>query len=152
MPESIENDELVEAAEAVVAESAGSIEADAPLAEQADTDSAEAEADADAEPTVTFADLGLPEGIVRKLAQNGVTAPFPIQAATIPDALAEQGHPGPRSHRLRQDPLLRSADPGHAGRMVTPRRRSPARSSSPRPVSSRCRSRTRSSRTATCSA
>ncbi|MBX4177139.1 DEAD/DEAH box helicase [Streptomyces geysiriensis] len=36
----------------------------------------------------TFADLGLPEGIVRKLAQNGVTTPFPIQAATIPDALA----------------------------------------------------------------
>ncbi|WP_385621553.1 DEAD/DEAH box helicase [Streptomyces sp. P8-A8] len=86
MPENIENDELVEAAEAVVAESADSIEVDAPLAEQADTDSADA--DADAEPTVTFADLGLPEGIVRKLAQNGVTAPFPIQAATIPDALA----------------------------------------------------------------
>ncbi|MFJ8586119.1 DEAD/DEAH box helicase, partial [Streptomyces sp. NPDC093595] len=43
---------------------------------------------ADDEPTVTFGDLGLPEGIVRKLAQNGVTAPFPIQAATIPDALA----------------------------------------------------------------
>ncbi|MGW2178066.1 DEAD/DEAH box helicase [Streptomyces sp. NPDC001732] len=82
MPESIENDELVEAAEAVVAESADSIEADAPLAEQADS------ADVDAEPTVTFADLGLPEGIVRKLAQNGVTEPFPIQAATIPDALA----------------------------------------------------------------
>ncbi|WP_159769619.1 DEAD/DEAH box helicase [Streptomyces sp. HM190] len=38
-------------------------------------------------PTVTFADLGLPEGVVRKLAQNGVTTPFPIQAATIPDAL-----------------------------------------------------------------
>ncbi|WP_103531418.1 DEAD/DEAH box helicase [Streptomyces sp. SM11] len=51
--------------------------------------SAEEIADAaDAEPTVTFGDLGLPEGIVRKLAQNGVTAPFPIQAATIPDALA----------------------------------------------------------------
>ncbi|MFF8843640.1 DEAD/DEAH box helicase [Streptomyces sp. NPDC015127] len=40
------------------------------------------------EPQVTFADLGLPEGVVRKLAQNGVTTPFPIQAATIPDALA----------------------------------------------------------------
>ncbi|MGW0942885.1 DEAD/DEAH box helicase [Streptomyces sp. NPDC002623] len=40
-----------------------------------------------AEPTVTFADLGLPEGVVRKLSQNGVTTPFPIQAATIPDAL-----------------------------------------------------------------
>ncbi|MFD3835096.1 DEAD/DEAH box helicase [Streptomyces sp. NPDC058642] len=39
-------------------------------------------------PEVTFATLGLPEGVVRKLAQNGVTAPFPIQAATIPDALA----------------------------------------------------------------
>ncbi|MFJ8360794.1 DEAD/DEAH box helicase [Streptomyces sp. NPDC093984] len=42
----------------------------------------------DAAPEMTFADLGLPEGIVRKLAQNGVTVPFPIQAATIPDALA----------------------------------------------------------------
>ncbi|MGQ4390616.1 DEAD/DEAH box helicase, partial [Streptomyces sp. SAS_270] len=39
-------------------------------------------------PELTFGDLGLPEGIVRKLAQNGVTTPFPIQAATIPDALA----------------------------------------------------------------
>ncbi|MEV6480305.1 DEAD/DEAH box helicase [Streptomyces sp. NPDC051576] len=39
-------------------------------------------------PEVTFAELGLPEGVVRKLAQNGVTTPFPIQAATIPDALA----------------------------------------------------------------
>jgi superfamily II DNA/RNA helicase len=50
-------------------------------------------ADTDAEettPGVTFADLGLADGIVRKLAQNGVTNPFPIQAATIPDALS--GH------------------------------------------------------------
>ncbi|UUU23271.1 DEAD/DEAH box helicase [Streptomyces sp. DSM 40750] len=42
----------------------------------------------EAAPEVTFATLGLPDGIVRKLAQNGVTVPFPIQAATIPDALA----------------------------------------------------------------
>ncbi|WKX71205.1 DEAD/DEAH box helicase [Streptomyces sp. XD-27] len=47
-----------------------------------------AEAEADKAPEITFADLGLPEQIVRKLAQNGVTTPFPIQAATIPDALA----------------------------------------------------------------
>ncbi|MEV5509004.1 DEAD/DEAH box helicase [Streptomyces orinoci] len=40
------------------------------------------------EPTITFGDLGLDEAVVRKLAQNGVTTPFPIQAATIPDALA----------------------------------------------------------------
>ncbi|WP_432099749.1 DEAD/DEAH box helicase [Streptomyces sp. WAC 04229] len=45
-------------------------------------------AETPATPEVTFADLGLPEGVVRKLAQNGVTTPFPIQAATIPDALA----------------------------------------------------------------
>ncbi|MGW5610481.1 DEAD/DEAH box helicase [Streptomyces sp. NPDC003753] len=42
----------------------------------------------DTAPEATFSDLGLPEGVVRKLAQNGVTVPFPIQAATIPDALA----------------------------------------------------------------
>ncbi|MEU1896395.1 DEAD/DEAH box helicase [Streptomyces pristinaespiralis] len=45
-------------------------------------------AEASEEPQTTFSDLGLPEGVVRKLAQNGVTTPFPIQAATIPDALA----------------------------------------------------------------
>ncbi|MEU1534823.1 DEAD/DEAH box helicase, partial [Streptomyces fagopyri] len=48
----------------------------------------EATESADAAPEITFATLGLPEGVVRKLAQNGVTSPFPIQAATIPDALA----------------------------------------------------------------
>ncbi|MER6617117.1 DEAD/DEAH box helicase [Streptomyces xantholiticus] len=51
-------------------------------------ETAEAAAEAPEEPQVTFAALGLPEGVVRKLAQNGVTTPFPIQAATIPDALA----------------------------------------------------------------
>ncbi|MBA2807324.1 DEAD/DEAH box helicase [Streptomyces sp. KM273126] len=45
-------------------------------------------ADETTAPEITFADLGLPEAVVRKLAQNGVTVPFPIQAATIPDALA----------------------------------------------------------------
>ncbi|MEV0011001.1 DEAD/DEAH box helicase [Streptomyces sp. NPDC047973] len=70
MPENTENDvELIEVVEAA----------------EAEVTAAEA---ADAEPTITFGDLGLPEGIVRKLAQNGVTTPFPIQAATIPDALA----------------------------------------------------------------
>ena len=36
----------------------------------------------------TFAGLGLPAPLVRALAAAGVTAPFPIQAATLPDALA----------------------------------------------------------------
>lgn len=35
-----------------------------------------------------FADLGLPEKIVEQLEHNGVTTPFAIQAAAIPDALA----------------------------------------------------------------
>ncbi|MFE9596537.1 DEAD/DEAH box helicase, partial [Streptomyces sp. NPDC006294] len=61
-----DNDEIVATAEAAVVEAA----------------------EAPEEPQITFSELGLPEGVVRKLAQNGVTAPFPIQAATIPDALA----------------------------------------------------------------
>ncbi|PRH76541.1 RNA helicase [Streptomyces solincola] len=61
----------------------------AAAAEAVAADTAEAAAEQEpAEPETTFADLGLPEGVVRKLAQNGVTTPFPIQAATIPDALA----------------------------------------------------------------
>ncbi|BFU47526.1 DEAD/DEAH box helicase [Krasilnikovia sp. MM14-A1004] len=36
----------------------------------------------------TFAELGLPAEIVRVLTRDGITAPFEIQAATIPDALA----------------------------------------------------------------
>lgn len=39
-------------------------------------------------PTPTFAELGLPPAIVAALSQRGVVAPFPIQAAAIPDALA----------------------------------------------------------------
>ncbi|MFJ8776947.1 DEAD/DEAH box helicase [Streptomyces microflavus] len=117
MPENIDNAELTELVEAAVTEApAGATAAaeQAPVAEksvadfiadqpaevstetvealEADktdaADETDAAPEADAEPTVTFGDLGLPDGIVRKLAQNGVTAPFPIQAATIPDALA----------------------------------------------------------------
>lgn len=35
-----------------------------------------------------FAALGLPEVLVERLAREGITEPFPIQSATIPDALA----------------------------------------------------------------
>ena len=37
---------------------------------------------------VSFADLGLGGNICRQLSEMGATAPFPIQAATIPDVLA----------------------------------------------------------------
>src|SRR5690349_23429705 len=36
----------------------------------------------------TFADLGVPEALSRVLADAGITRPFPIQVATLPDALA----------------------------------------------------------------
>ncbi|WFB87473.1 MULTISPECIES: DEAD/DEAH box helicase [Streptomyces] len=72
----------------VVPENAEGVEG-APEAVEALVTAETTEAPAAAEaPEPTFADLGLPEGVVRKLAQNGVTTPFPIQAATIPDALA----------------------------------------------------------------
>ncbi|MFE2147116.1 DEAD/DEAH box helicase, partial [Streptomyces sp. NPDC059456] len=88
MPENDSN-EIVDAVEAlVVTEAIEAAEADEIIeALEADVTNDQS-TDADAEPTVTFGDLGLPEGVVRKLAQNGVTSPFPIQAATIPDALA----------------------------------------------------------------
>lgn len=38
--------------------------------------------------TRTFADLGVPASLVRTLAESGITEPFPIQSATLPDALA----------------------------------------------------------------
>ncbi|WP_328328627.1 MULTISPECIES: DEAD/DEAH box helicase [unclassified Streptomyces] len=101
-----ENDEIVADAEAVVVEAEEAVTeavaaedtaTEAAVTDETATDeTAAGESVADesvtdeepAEPTVTFGSLGLPDGIVRKLAQNGVTAPFPIQAATIPDALA----------------------------------------------------------------
>lgn len=36
----------------------------------------------------TFAQLGIPNELVRSLADRDITEPFPVQAATIPDALA----------------------------------------------------------------
>ncbi|MEU9669393.1 DEAD/DEAH box helicase [Streptomyces bobili] len=73
-----ENSETVDAVEAVeVIATVDAIETD--VIETVEADKA---------PELTFTDLGLPESVVRKLTQNGVTSPFPIQAATIPDAMA----------------------------------------------------------------
>ncbi|MFG3513293.1 DEAD/DEAH box helicase [Streptomyces bobili] len=76
-----ENSETVDAVETVeVTATVDAIETDV-------TDVIET-VEADKAPELTFTDLGLPESVVRKLTQNGVTSPFPIQAATIPDAMA----------------------------------------------------------------
>ncbi|PBC78435.1 superfamily II DNA/RNA helicase [Streptomyces sp. TLI_235] len=58
-----------------------------PAEANTDTDAADTDTAVD-EPTLTFGDLGLPDEVVRALAKRDVTTPFPIQAATIPDALA----------------------------------------------------------------
>jgi superfamily II DNA/RNA helicase len=39
-------------------------------------------------PPISFAEAGVPAPLVAALAAAGITAPFPIQAATLPDALA----------------------------------------------------------------
>ncbi len=41
-----------------------------------------------ADPTASFASLGVPPALVQALASGGISAPFPIQAAVLPDALA----------------------------------------------------------------
>ncbi|MFI9641248.1 DEAD/DEAH box helicase [Micromonospora sp. NPDC051925] len=43
---------------------------------------------AQATPVVGFADLGLPRQLVDTLARQGITTPFEIQRATLPDAIA----------------------------------------------------------------
>ncbi|OEJ95278.1 DEAD/DEAH box helicase [Streptomyces thermolilacinus] len=92
-----ENAEIAQITETITDEQAAVAAAEETTVEETAADTAPADTAAsgsgaddegDAENTATFADLGLPEGVVRKLAQNGVTVPFPIQAATIPDALA----------------------------------------------------------------
>jgi superfamily II DNA/RNA helicase len=39
-------------------------------------------------PSTTFAALGVPAAVASRLEQRGITTPFPIQSATLPDALA----------------------------------------------------------------
>ncbi|MEU0809190.1 DEAD/DEAH box helicase [Streptomyces sp. NPDC005970] len=127
MPAADEQGERPEQAEA--AESAQTAES-----AQADESAQPAEAaQTPEEPQVTFGDLGLPEQIVRKLAQNGVTTPFPIQAATIPDALAGsdilgRGRTGSGKTLSFGLPLLTTLSGGHTekkrprGLILTPTR------------------------------
>ncbi|MGD0702065.1 MAG: DEAD/DEAH box helicase [Trebonia sp.] len=46
------------------------------------------ETDATTGADVTFASLGVPAALVEVLAGDGIISPFPVQAATLPDALA----------------------------------------------------------------
>ena len=87
-----------------------------------------------------FADLGVPERLVERLARDGITEPFPIQAATIPDALAGtdvlgRGRTGSGKTLAFGLPMLARLADGEPA----PRASARARSSWCRPVSSPCR-------------
>ena len=70
-----------------------------------------------------FADLDMPAQLLAALGHEGVTVPFPIQAATLPNSLAGRDVLGPWPHRLGQDPRLR---PRAARPYGGPARRGPA--------------------------
>ena len=58
---------------------------------------------------VSFGDLGVPADLVAALAKAGITQPFDIQAATIPDAARRPRRVRPRADRLGQDHRVRRA-------------------------------------------
>ena len=86
-----------------------------------------------AAPTVTFTSAGVPVPLVAALAEEGITAPFPIQAATLPDALAGldilgRGRPAParrwasRSRSPRGWPTASRAPAWPRGLVLVPTR------------------------------
>ncbi|MGC4768123.1 DEAD/DEAH box helicase [Micromonospora sp. DT44] len=76
--------------------------------------------------SIDFAGLGLPEPLVRALARQGITAPFPIQQATVPDALAGRdvlgrGQTGSGKTLAFGLPLLARVAAGRPARPLRPR-------------------------------
>ncbi|MET8283176.1 DEAD/DEAH box helicase [Micromonospora sp. NPDC005174] len=76
--------------------------------------------------TIGFADLGLPEPLVRALARQGIATPFPIQQATVPDALAGRdvlgrGQTGSGKTLAFGLPLLARVAAGRPARPLRPR-------------------------------
>ena len=78
----------------------------------------------------SFSDLGVPARLVARLAQQGIVGPFPIQAATIPNALAgrdvcgraptRSGRPSRRDCRRRHGHRIDA--PPTSGASVVPTR------------------------------
>jgi superfamily II DNA/RNA helicase len=73
----------------------------------------------------TFADLGVPSPLVAALHQHGRTLPFPIQAATLPDALAGRDILG--RARTGSGKTIAFAVPATARLASAPSRRRPGR-------------------------
>src|SRR5690625_3408486 len=79
---------------------------DAQLADVVE-DTLETDAPARTPEQQTFADFGVSEPIVRALAESGITHPFPIQALTLPVALASHDIIGQAKPRTGQPPRCR---------------------------------------------
>ncbi|MGN9774760.1 DEAD/DEAH box helicase [Micromonospora sp. H33] len=76
--------------------------------------------------TIDFAALGLPQPLVRALARQGITTPFEIQRATMPDALAGRdvlgrGQTGSGKTLAFGLPLLARVAAGERARPLRPR-------------------------------
>jgi superfamily II DNA/RNA helicase len=77
--------------------------------------------------TLSFTDLGLPSAVVDALAGEGITEPFPIQAATLPHALAGRdvlgrGRTGSgKTYGFLLPLVTRLSQPGAARRPKQPR-------------------------------
>uniref|UniRef100_UPI0038B31790 DEAD/DEAH box helicase n=1 Tax=Micromonospora acroterricola TaxID=2202421 RepID=UPI0038B31790 len=76
--------------------------------------------------SIDFAALGLPEPLVRALARQGITTPFEIQRATVPDALAGRdvlgrGQTGSGKTLAFGLPLLARVAAGQPARPMRPR-------------------------------
>lgn len=107
-PEVVENDDTTDGDTGFAAQDKAATDADANTDDDTDTDvdasveddaadeagldeadDASDEVEAKPEPTgPSFAEFGLHKDVVDALARRGVTHPFPIQAATLPDAMA----------------------------------------------------------------
>ena len=55
----------------------------------------------------SFSDLGVPADLVDALDRRGISAPFEVQAATIPDILAGRDVCGRAPTGIGQDPRVR---------------------------------------------
>ena len=73
----------------------------------------------------SFSDLGVPEAIIRVLSDSGVTSPFPIQSATLPDSLAGRDVLG--RGRTGSGKTIAFAIPVVAALAASPNRRQPNR-------------------------
>ena len=94
--------------------------------------------------STTFTELGLPDSLGLALAKKGITEPFPVQTATIPDVLAGKDVSG-KAPTTQAPPRPDSGSPPRAGRSDLPRACTPGSHRTPLGISGLRRSQLRAS-------